>query len=75
MIKCFDDKDKIFYANLNDVQLILDKKGGDFLRVHQSYIVNTNSILKIKKDSVVLDNNEKVPISRSYGKAINKKAF
>lgn len=48
----------------------------NFLRVHQSYLINTNKVIEIQKcggGMLILDNNHKIPISRSKKECIKKK--
>lgn len=49
--------------NMRDLERDLSKKG--FLRIHQSYIVNTKRIETITNDKVKL-NNEFLPVSQTY---------
>lgn len=62
---CVHTKDKKQYTHfgkLNDEYKIL--KDYDFVKTHQSFLVNMNRIENIMKTDVMLDNGELVPISR-----------
>lgn len=43
-----------------------------FSRCHQSYIVNLSKVKKIDKNSVLLNNNVNIPISRQYKQSVMK---
>lgn len=55
------------YVKLNEVEENLDN---NFLRVHQSYIVNMDKIRLVQGDRITLYNNVIIPISRSRIKEI-----
>lgn len=65
------DKSFQFYSSLNDVERKLNEK--DFMRIHQSYLVNIKYISKLVSSSVLLNNGEELPISRSKKKLINER--
>lgn len=44
--------------------------GYGFIRTHKSYLVNSNYIYRIDKNCAVLDNQQTIPISRHYLKAV-----
>lgn len=48
-------------------------KGGVFLRVHRSYLVNRSAIATVNKDEVVLVNGEKIPIGEQYRPLLHRK--
>ena len=69
------------YMKLDEVEKTLS---GNFIRVHQSYIINMDKIKEVSKGNVVLNNDVEIPISgskskmameyiKSYMKIINKK--
>jgi DNA-binding LytR/AlgR family response regulator len=58
------NEDISFYAKLNDLADVMQEKG--FVRVHQSYMVRLKEIVSISSDSVVLEKNVTVPVSRKY---------
>ena len=53
-----------FYAKLDEVMEQLDK--ANFLRIHQSYIVNRQYVVRIEKKQLLLDNEDLLPISKKY---------
>lgn len=44
----------------------------EFVQCHRSYIVNLQHISAIAKTEIVLDDNTRIPVSRSAGKAVNE---
>lgn len=52
-----------FYAKMSELQEILQKY--DFLRCHQSYLVNTRYVQSYSRTEIDVDG-EKVPVSRRY---------
>ena len=61
-----------FYGKLDDIQKELDKK--DFIRTHQSFLVNALKIKSVKKDSAELLNGVVLPVSKSRA-AVVKEAY
>lgn len=63
--------DKTYEINmkLNDLQT---KLTNNFLRCHQSYIVNMDKILKISKEEIELFNDIFIPVSRSRNAMVKK---
>lgn len=57
-----------FYSKLDDVETVVDSN--DFLRIHQSYLVNLHYIRYIIHNDVVLDNEDYLPISRNRQKYV-----
>ncbi|MDO5028566.1 MAG: LytTR family DNA-binding domain-containing protein [Bacillota bacterium] len=53
-----------FYERLDQLEKTLNPK--IFLRVHKSYIVNTNYIKNYSATSLVLSNGESIPVSATY---------
>ena len=51
-------------AKLSNYIEVLKKE--DFVQIHKSYIVNMKYIHKIVKNNVILNNNELLPVSRTY---------
>lgn len=56
------EPDVTFQYNLSDLKTSLAGEG--FLHPHRSYLVNFRFIKSIRKDCVLLDNNETLPLSR-----------
>lgn len=44
-----------------------------FIRVHKSYILNPNKIIKTSSSFIFLENNHKIPIGRTYKNDVHKK--
>lgn len=71
ILYCYSDRRKVFvvtqnktlsfYAKLDDVQKQL---GAKFVRIHQRYLVNADTVEQIKPESVVVGGRE-LPMSRS----------
>lgn len=51
-----------FYDKLNNIE---NSIGNSFIRIHQSYLVNSKAVTQVNADTVYIDN-IKLPISRSY---------
>lgn len=63
-----------FYAKLDEVeaQLLNGKEKGQFVRIHQRYLVNTKWVEQIGSASVQIGD-EELPISRAYKETATKK--
>ena len=59
-----------FYGKLDDIQKNLADK--DFIRTHQSFLVNALKIKTVKKDSVELSDGEVLPVSKSRATAVKE---
>ncbi|MBQ7115269.1 MAG: response regulator transcription factor [Clostridia bacterium] len=57
-----------FYGKLDAVEKELE--GKDFIRTHQSYLVNAKKIKSVSKDSAELLNGELLPVSKSKASAV-----
>lgn len=53
-----------FYKKLDDVELLMQNKDCDFMRIHKSYLVNTKYIKGCNRKCVLLTNGEILRISR-----------
>lgn len=60
-----------YYSTLNEEEKKLSES--DFVRIHQSYIVNFMFIKEIRSQSIVLISGEALPISAKYSTAFKKK--
>lgn len=59
-----------FYGTLNDTY---DKvREFNFIRIHKSYLINYNHIIKLQYDQVTMTNNEILPISQANRKKVRK---
>jgi DNA-binding LytR/AlgR family response regulator len=62
-----------FYQKLDEIEIIIEPKKANFIRIHKSYLVNILFIAKYNKDFVILKNGERLRISRyDYYKLLNK---
>ena len=52
-----------FYEKLDNVENELKEK--DFIRIHQSFLVNAQKIKSVSKDAVLLSNDFSLPVSKS----------
>jgi DNA-binding LytR/AlgR family response regulator len=62
-----------FYSKLDEVEQNPDLQ--NFLRCHQSYLINPDYILEISSNSILLTNHESLPVSRGAYKQIKEKFF
>lgn len=60
-----------FYSTLSKLEEQLLSR--NFIRVHKSYLVSCDQVVKVSRDGVLLKNNEKIPIGRKYKDAVNAK--
>jgi two-component system LytT family response regulator len=58
-------KEKMYSPRMTFIELIEKLPSSEFVRIHQSYIVNVNTIDKIENNHVYLEKHE-IPISGSY---------
>ena len=59
------DKRYTIHSTMKDIQAKL--RGDKFMRIHRSYIINTDRIAAIEQPNVILENDKKViPIGGSY---------
>jgi len=66
-IKIFTDKMILTPQTLSD---FLEKLPDSFLRIHKSFIINFNKLKLIDGNQIVLQNNIKLPIGKSYRKDV-----
>ncbi|MCR6515732.1 MAG: LytR/AlgR family response regulator transcription factor [Clostridium chrysemydis] len=64
-----DNKMETFYSNLNTLEEKLKRKG--FLRIHRSYLVNTDKIYKFTGNNITLNCGINIPIGRTYIKKVS----
>lgn len=55
-----------FYDKLNDIEKRLSNFHCNFIRIHQSYLVNLDYVKKICRNKVILFNDEELQISERY---------
>ena len=58
-------EENIFYGKLNALEV-----PADFVRIHKSYLVNSNYVRQLRFDSLMLDCGTELPISRAYRKQV-----
>lgn len=61
-----EDKTYTTYEKLSMFESVLTP---NFLRIHKSFLVNMDKIIKYKNNTIVLENNKVLNISRSYYKS------
>lgn len=66
-----DTRQYRFLAKLDDVEKTLQKYPYDFLRIHQSYIINPLHIRTLSHSYVILKNNCQLQISLKYRKQVH----
>ncbi len=71
LIKMQDNQDYIFYDKLNNIEKDIDSR--DFLRVHQSYLVNIRYIKTLDRYSLILLDGSAIPVSRRNYKKVKDK--
>ena len=64
-----------FYGQLDKVERELESKSCTFIRIHQSYLVNSTYINTVQHDAVILENKDELPISEKRQKEIQRKLF
>ena len=60
-----------FYETMDDLSEKLEDKG--FVRVHRSFMVNMKHIVLFKTSSLVLSNEDEVPIGKTYLEEVKKR--
>jgi len=60
-------KDILTTKTLKDFETQLCSEKSDFMRVHNSYIINLKKVTRLLKvsDEIIMQNNEKIPLSKS----------
>lgn len=69
-VRCVSGKEFCFYAKLDAVQEEL--KHRDFVRCHQSYLVNAKKILSVRSGELELDGGAVLPVSKHRAKETNE---
>ena len=70
MIRCAGGREYSFYGKLDDVEQTLKKH--DFVRCHQSFLVNALKIAGIKQGELALVNGAVLPVSKHRAKETNE---
>lgn len=68
----YTSKDMILKTSMS-IEKIHQLLNQDFVRSHESYLINMNYISVIHKQEVILNNNKKIPISRKYNRDVKIK--
>lgn len=58
-----------FYAKLNEID---EQTNNEFLRIHQSFLVNPLYVVKFGARMVTLSNGKSIPVSHAYSREIRK---
>ncbi len=66
-VKIYTDKMILTPHTLSD---FLEKLSDNFLRIHKSFIINFNHLKLIDGNQIILQNNTKLPIGKSYRKDV-----
>lgn len=70
-----NQENNTFYGQLDKVEKELESKSCTFIRIHQSYLVNSMYINTVQHDAVILENKDELPISEKRQKEIQRKLF
>ena len=70
-----NQENNAFYGQLDKVEKELESKSCTFIRIHQSYLVNSTYINTVQHDAVILKNKAELSISEKRQKEIQRKLF
>lgn len=71
IIHCTEDAEPVyFYARIDEIVGMVSKK--DFWQIHQSFVVNWLHVKSVDRDTVILDDDTRLPISRNFQKAVQE---
>lgn len=70
-----NQENNTFYGQLDKVEKELESKSCTFIRIHQSYLVNSTYINTVQHDAVILENKDELPISEKRQREIQRKLF
>lgn len=73
-ISLYNDQKEQFYGRLNEIEERMEKVTSNFLRIHQSYLINYRYIKRLAFDEIELYNGEIFRISVERQKKIRRKA-
>ncbi|MCM1091395.1 MAG: LytTR family DNA-binding domain-containing protein [Butyrivibrio sp.] len=65
-----NQENKEFYGSIRELEKKLSK---DFLAIHQSYIINKDHVLNYAYETVKMENNETLTISKAYRRQVREK--
>lgn len=66
-------RDYTFYGKMIEIEKSMKKSKYTFIRIHQSYLVNYRHIIKIKLQTVYLDNGQELHISEERQREVRKR--
>lgn len=69
-VKCQSDEEICFYSKLDTIEEELSKD--DFVRCHQSYLVNARKISSVRVSDLTLTTGEIIPVSKRRAKETNE---
>ena len=67
-----DGRECMFYMKLDNVEKQLADYEVDFIRIHQSFLVNSRQVEQFYADHVMMSNGEKLSVSRGRRENINR---
>lgn len=70
---CEKGNEYIFTGKISDIENELAKQ--DFVRNHKSYVVNLKYVKNIYKDTIIMENEEKIPLSKHRSKKMRERVF
>lgn len=70
---CENSNEYIFIGKISDVETELSRQ--DFVRNHKSYVVNLKYVRNVYKDTIILENDEKLPLSKHRSKKLRERLF
>ena len=69
-VVCLNEKEYTFYGKLDNIEHQLKKL--DFVRCHQSFLVNTKKILSLRGTELAMVNETVIPVSKRRAKETNE---
>jgi len=70
---CENSNEYIFIGKISDVENELSRQ--DFVRNHKSYVVNLKYVRNVYKDTIIMENDEKLPLSKHRSKKLRERFF
>ncbi|MDO5388999.1 MAG: LytTR family DNA-binding domain-containing protein [Clostridia bacterium] len=66
-------RDYEFYGNITDIEEKLD--GSNFVKIQRSYIINLNYVKEYHSSYVIMENETRISVSRSYKERVREAVF
>ena len=66
------DGNRVFNGKLADIQQQLENKTSQFIRIHQSYLVNARYVKEYYYKELIMANDERIYISKGYRKQVGE---